>query len=180
MEGASLNRIGAPLSLTRSARQAPLHRLHPAGVAAAHHHAELGAGLVKRMLQKCSQLFPVEHEGGGLGPGPRFVLGHPDADQIAREIVTLRQRMQSLACNVFLSDLTLEFDAVRCGAWPWLPSLESPAAPVNSQPTTCPPSGAHSTLGVSEIVAALLGIHLSRRKRFHVQAQYTYNVPSNQ
>src|SRR5262249_39308931 len=55
--------------------------------------------------------------------GPRFVPGHPDADQIAGEIVTLRQRMQSLACNVFLSDLTLEFDAVGVvlghGFHPW-------------------------------------------------------------
>src|SRR5262249_13809414 len=53
----------------------------------------------------------------------RFVLGHPDADQIAGEIVTLRQRMQRLACNVFLSDLTLEFDAVGVvlghGFHPW-------------------------------------------------------------
>src|SRR5262249_7422640 len=60
---------------------------------------------------------------GIIFKGPRFVLGHPDADQIAGEIVTLRQRMQSLACNVFLSDLTLEFDAVGValghGFHPW-------------------------------------------------------------
>src|SRR6516164_827385 len=60
---------------------------------------------------------------GVIFKGPRFVLGHPDADQIAGEIVTLRQRMQSLACNVFLSDLTLEFDAVGVvlghGFHPW-------------------------------------------------------------
>src|SRR6516164_8533313 len=60
---------------------------------------------------------------GVIFKGPRFVLGHPDADQIAGEIVTLRQRMQRLACNVFLSDLTLEFDAVGVvlghGFHPW-------------------------------------------------------------
>src|SRR5262249_14533150 len=60
---------------------------------------------------------------GVIFKGPRFVLGHPDADQIAGEIVTLRQSMQSLACNVFLSDLTLEFDAVGVvlghGFHPW-------------------------------------------------------------
>src|SRR5262249_30504634 len=60
---------------------------------------------------------------GVIFKGPRFVPGHPDADQIAGEIVTLRQRMQSLACNVFLSDLTLEFDAVGVvlghGFHPW-------------------------------------------------------------
>ena len=36
--------------------------------------------------------------------GAGFILADPNTDQVAGEIVTLRQRMQSLACNVFLSD----------------------------------------------------------------------------
>src|SRR5262245_60559049 len=57
--------------------------------------------------------------------GASFVLRDPDADKITGQVVALRQRMQGLARNVFLGDLTLEFDAVGAvlghGFHPWKP-----------------------------------------------------------
>src|SRR5262249_24211152 len=57
--------------------------------------------------------------------GASFVLRDPDADKITGQVVALRQRMQGLARNVFLGDLTLEFDAVGVvlghGFHPWKP-----------------------------------------------------------
>src|SRR5499433_4190087 len=57
--------------------------------------------------------------------GASFVLRDPDADKITGQVVALRQRMQGLAPNVFLGDLTLEFDAVGAvlghGFHPWKP-----------------------------------------------------------
>src|SRR5437016_10874316 len=53
--------------------------------------------------------------------------------------MTLRQRMQSLACNVFLSDLTLEFDAVGVvlghGFHPW--KARRPRSIPNPRPVHC-------------------------------------------
>src|SRR5205807_4846242 len=53
--------------------------------------------------------------------------------------MTLRQRMQSLACNVFLSDLTLEFDAVGVvlghGFHPW--KARRPRSIPNPRPVYC-------------------------------------------
>src|SRR5499433_3404690 len=57
--------------------------------------------------------------------GASFLLRDPDADKITGQVVALRQRMQGLARNVFLGDLTLEFDAVGAvlshGFHPWKP-----------------------------------------------------------
>src|SRR5262249_14156032 len=57
--------------------------------------------------------------------GASFVLRDPDADKITGQVVALRQRMQGLAGNVFLGDLTPEFDAVGAvlghGFHPWKP-----------------------------------------------------------
>jgi hypothetical protein len=45
-------------------------------------------------------------------PNPRLVLGEPDADQVAGDVVTLGEAVQGLPCKVLLGDLTLERDAV--------------------------------------------------------------------
>ena len=50
-----------------------------------------------------------------------------------------------------------------CGAWPWLSSSESPAAPVNSQPANCPPSGAHS---IAEPKIAKFGLAERKRRKY--------------
>lgn len=42
-----------------------------------------------------------------------LVLADPDPDQVARNVVALREPRQRLARQEFLSDLTLELDAVR-------------------------------------------------------------------
>src|SRR5262249_46661036 len=78
----------------------------------------------------------------------------PNADKITGQVMALRQRMQGLARNVFLGDLTLEFDAGRRGAWPWLPSLE--ARQGQFPPAIGPPSGAHSNQG-SKIARRMTG-----------------------
>src|SRR6266566_2500925 len=53
--------------------------------------------------------------------------------------MTLRQRMQSLACNVFVSDLTLEFDAggvvLGHGFHPW--KARQPRSIPNPRPVHC-------------------------------------------
>jgi hypothetical protein len=56
-----------------------------------------------------------EQEIGGPGvvvKGTGFVLGYPDANQVAGNIVALRQPMQGLTCKELLGDLTLEIGAV--------------------------------------------------------------------
>jgi len=55
----------------------------------------------------------------------------PDPDQVARNVVAFRETVERLARNEFLGDGN--------DAWPWLPSSESLAIPVNSKPARCPP-----------------------------------------
>ncbi|MCB1374409.1 MAG: orotidine 5'-phosphate decarboxylase [Rhodobacteraceae bacterium] len=43
----------------------------------------------------------------------RLVLANPDPDQVARNVVALREPVQCLTGQEFLGDLTLELDAVR-------------------------------------------------------------------
>jgi hypothetical protein len=124
--------LGRGAFLKAPLKKLELKRLPP-------HHAFQGGDLGFVLLQQIGGSGLVV-ESTGLVPC------HPDPDQVAGKIVALRQPMQGLACNELLGDLTLEFSGCGCGAWPWLSSSESPAAPVNSQVAICPPSGAHSTM----------------------------------
>ncbi len=49
---------------------------------------------------------------------------YPDADQVPAAVVALRQTVRLLASEIFLSDLTLELDAVVADAWPWSSPFE--------------------------------------------------------
>jgi len=51
----------------------------------------------------------------------------PRADQIARDVVALRQPMERFAGQKLLSDLALELDALGTMPGHGLPSFESPA-----------------------------------------------------
>jgi len=73
-----------------------------------------------------------------------FKLPHPDSDEVARDVVSAGESMERLACNGVLGDLPFELDAVGAVLGHGFHSLKAPAAPVNSQPAICPPSGAHS------------------------------------
>jgi hypothetical protein len=42
----------------------------------------------------------------------RFVLGDPDAEKVAGEIVALRQRIHELVRNIFLCEVTFKLSAV--------------------------------------------------------------------
>ena len=70
---------------------------------------------------------------------------HPQPDQIAADIVALRQTVQRLACEKLQSDLTLEFDAVGTVICHGLSSFESPDPGVNSCWPPVRPKGPHST-----------------------------------
>jgi hypothetical protein len=78
-------------------------------------------------------LILLEQIGGldVLVEGARLILLNPDADQIAANIVALREPVQRLAGEKLLGDLTLEFDAV-CGAWPWA-SFFRPRGPLQKR-----------------------------------------------
>ena len=69
----------------------------------------------------------------------------PDADQIAAEVMPLRQAMQGLASEELLADLALERDAVGSMLSCHGPSSENPAPRSIPQLPTCPAPGAHST-----------------------------------
>lgn len=58
----------------------------------------------------------------------RLILLDPDPDQIAGNIVALRQAVQRLAAKILLADLLLEFDAVGSVSCDGPSSSESPAA----------------------------------------------------
>jgi len=77
---------------------------------------------------------------------PGLVLLNPDPDQIARDIVPLRQAVQGLAAEKFLRDLPFEFDAMgsmfRHGFHP-----SEARQPGQFIPAPCPPPGAHSNPG---------------------------------
>ena len=79
--------------------------------------------------------------------GTLLILAHPDADQIARQVMPLRQAMQRLAGDEFLRDLALELDAVTAMLGHGLSSLRKPGRPVKSVNPICPPPGAHSRRG---------------------------------
>src|SRR5438876_6097544 len=73
--------------------------------------------------------------------------------------MTLRQRMQSLACNVFLSDLTLEFDAVGVvlghGFHPW--KARRPRSIPNPRPVHCQgrtPKSLEGVPGVAKVTVS--------------------------
>src|SRR5439155_19635346 len=55
-----------------------------------------------------------------------------------------------VVCKVFTTRIHVAIES-----WPWLPSLESPAAPVNSQPTTCSLSGAHSRAAAAFVAVGM-------------------------
>jgi hypothetical protein len=55
----------------------------------------------------------------------------PDANQIARDIVTFLQTVELIAGQKLLRDLTLKFDAAGSMLGHELSSFESPASPVN-------------------------------------------------
>jgi hypothetical protein len=57
----------------------------------------------------------------------RLVLLNPNSDQVSTDVVALGEPMQGLAGQEFLSNLALEFDAVRAVLGHGLPAFESPA-----------------------------------------------------
>ena len=59
--------------------------------------------------------------------GAGLVLLNPHPDHFSTDVVALGEPMQGLAGQKFLSDLALEFDAVRAVLGHGLPSFESPA-----------------------------------------------------
>ena len=67
--------------------------------------------------------------------GARLVPLNPDPDQIARNVVALRQTVQCLASKELLCDLTLKFDAMGSVLCHGLSSLESPACRSIAKPT---------------------------------------------
>ena len=75
---------------------------------------------------------------------PGIVPRNPNADQIAAQVVPLRQTMQGLASEELLGDLALERTLCDrcCLAMGLLPKT---GIPVNSELPTCPAPGAHST-----------------------------------
>jgi hypothetical protein len=56
-----------------------------------------------------------------------LVLLDPNSDQVSTDVVALGEPMKGLAGQEFLSNLALEFDAVRAVLGHGLPSFESPA-----------------------------------------------------
>jgi hypothetical protein len=64
---------------------------------------------------------------GILVKRPRLVLVHPDPDQVAREVVALRQTVERFAAQEFLNDKTLEIDAGGSVSCHGLSSFKSPA-----------------------------------------------------
>src|SRR5919106_4019685 len=86
---------------------------------------------------------------GGAGvvvEGAGLVLRDPDPDQIAAEVVPLRQTMQGLASEELLGDLALERDAVGSMLSCHGSSSENPALRSIPELPTCPAPGAHSIL----------------------------------
>src|SRR3546814_13858414 len=65
-----------------------------------------------------------------------LVLLDPDADQVARDVVTLRQTVQRLAGENLLRDLPLELDAMGTVSCHGLPSPK--ARPTRSHPQSLP------------------------------------------
>ena len=66
-------------------------------------------------LQRHNLGFVFLEEIGCLGvfvQGTGFIPLNPDADQLTRDIMPLRKRLQALAGNKLLRDLPLELDAV--------------------------------------------------------------------
>ena len=85
--------------------------------------------------------------GAGVVEGAGLVLRDPDADQIAAQVVPLRQTMQGLASEELLGDLALERDAVGSMLPCHGSSSENPAPRSISELPTCPAPGAHSSAG---------------------------------
>jgi len=93
--------------------------------------------------------MPLPRAAQSRGAGPLVSIGlelaDPDPDQLPRDVMPLRQRVQRLSRHELLSNLPFERRAMRIDASSWLPSSGSPAVMVNSNPSICPPPGAHST-----------------------------------
>jgi hypothetical protein len=93
-------------------------------------------------------------------PEHRWLYPYPD--QVARDVVPLRQPVQRLAAQKLLRHLTLELDAVRSVSWHGL-SSESPAArsiqlrsPVRCQGPTPKPDGLTTTTDIIGLLQTAL------------------------
>ena len=70
-----------------------------------------------------------------------LVLLDPNSDQVSTDVVALGEPMKGLAGQEFLSNLALEFDAVRAVLGPWASILRKPGSMFNSCWSTVRPKG---------------------------------------
>jgi hypothetical protein len=82
----------------------------------------------------------------------------PQADQIARDVVALRQPMERLARETLLSHPALELDAVRTMPGHGLPSFESPAWSSNLRLRPVRPEGSTPLGGEADHLAQNVGV----------------------
>ena len=79
--------------------------------------------------------------------GPRFVLLDPDTDQLAGNVMALREPMKRLTPEVLLDDLPLELEAVGSVLSRHRLFSKSPTPGVKQSHSAGPTQGAHSKRG---------------------------------